>query len=337
MLGKGLESLIPPRKSGPRPEDGRIAPAPAEAPVQSGAVPEKTQPASSGAPARAMPVPKNQPQRPPRGADAVFQIEVVKIKPNPHQPRRNFDEAAIGDLAASIREFGIIQPIVVTKVEKETPSGADVEYVLIAGERRLLASKRLGLERVPAIVRSVDLERERLEMAIIENLQREDLNPIEKARAFSRLQDEFSLAQREIASRLGKSREAIANAVRLLDLPSSIQEALIRGDISESHGRLLLAVEGESAREKIFRDLLRDRMTTRELTAKVRRAREPSGGRTGAELAPELKIFEERLSAELSAPVSILKSGETGKIVITFYSPDELKNIIGRFAGEADS
>jgi ParB/RepB/Spo0J family partition protein len=151
--------------------------------------------------------------------EAVFHIEVEKIKPNPQQPRRDFNQDAIKELAASIREFGILQPLVVTKVVKEVPTGTDVEYYLIAGERRLRAAKYLGLERVPAVIKNVDLEKERLELAIIENLQRENLNPVEMGRAFARLQDEFRLTQREIAARLGKSREAVANTMRLLDLP----------------------------------------------------------------------------------------------------------------------
>lgn len=261
-------------------------------------------------------------------------METDKIIPNAHQPRRHFDEEAIGELAASIREFGILQPLVVTKIEKEVPDGTKVEYELIAGERRLLAAKKAGLERVPAIVRTVDMARERLELAVIENIQRENLSPIEMGRAFARLQDEFRLTQREIAMRLGKSREVVANTMRLLDLPTYIQEALEKGQISESHGRLLLGIEDPAAQQGLFHDLLNQHMTTRELrrrTAFLRTKKEPA---TGEEVSPEIKQFEEKLAAELGTPVSIRSAGGSGKITIEFYSPEELEQIIGRFKSD---
>lgn len=264
--------------------------------------------------------------------DAVFYLEVAKIHPNPHQPRRYFDEAAINDLATSIREFGIIQPLVVTKITHDTPHGTEVEYELIAGERRLLASKKLGLETVPAIVRNVDFDRERLELAVIENLQRENLNAIEMARAFARLQDEFRMTQREIASRLGKSRETVANTMRLLDLPSPIQQALEKGEISESHGRLLLALDDPAAQERLFRDLISTRMTTRELKHRVEgmRTREK---RVRTELSPELQMARERLAQGLGAPVDIQEQdGGSGKITISFFSEEELRGILDRIS-----
>ncbi len=256
---------------------------------------------------------------------AVFQIEVDKIKPNPHQPRKDFDQEAIKDLASSIREVGILQPLVVTKVDKETPTGTDVEYILIAGERRLLASKLLGLERVPAIVRRVDFERERLEMAIVENLQREDLNPIETARAFSRLQDEFNLTQREIATRLGKSREAVANAVRLLDLPAYIQDSLAKSEITETHGRLLLSVSDPAIQKKLFDDIVFKKMTTRELKERV-----TSPKKEDTNLSSEMAMLQQELTSKLGAPVRIEKHGDTGKITIRYYSDEELRSILNR-------
>ncbi len=260
----------------------------------------------------------------------MFHIEVEKIKPNPHQPRREFNQSALRELADSIREFGILQPLVVTKKEYEVPGGTEVEYELIAGERRLLAAKMLGLTQVPAIIRKVGADRERLEMAIIENLQREDLNPIESARAFSRLQEEFRLTQREIAVRLGKSRESIANTMRLLDLPSEIQDALAEGKISESHGRLLLAISEPALQKQIFRELLEHKITTRELRERVARGarKESSPRQQRRAVSPELKILEEKLSSELGAPVVISHMGKKGKIVINFYSEEELRNII---------
>lgn len=281
--------------------------------------------------------------QPPQQGDAIFQLEVDKIKPNPHQPRRMFDEAALKDLAASIREFGILQPLTVTKVEREVPNGTAVEYELIAGERRLMASKLVGLERVPAIIRRVGMERERLELAIIENLQRENLNGIEMARAYARLQDEFRMTQREIAARLGKSREVVANTVRLLDLPQEVQQAIEQNKISDSHGRLLLAVDDQALQRKLFNDLLNRQMTTRELRDQVGGMRAAKKGGTGAvsesaseQLSPELRALQDKLATELGAPVKISTHGDSGKITISFYSKEELDHILAKLAAEHD-
>lgn len=355
MLGKGLEALIPPSsRSGDSgqcvPQDEPLTPAE----DSKAAVPSTTQAAASvsireeqeeqkeettlmfGRPRR------NRGRRYPEGS-AIFHIEVSKVRPNPQQPRKDFNEESIRELAASIREVGILQPILVTKVHKETAMGTDVEYELIAGERRLLAAKLLCLETIPAIIETIDEERERLEMAVIENLQREDLNPIERARAFSRLQDEFHLTQREIASRLGKSREVIANTLRLLDLPQVIREALEHGIITESHGRLLLSVEDPGAQLTLFDDLLKSSMTTRELKRRVERmkAKTRSPAAEEVRVSPELAMLEEKLSSELGAPVKIEVHGNPpvggGKITIKFYSEEELKNIVSKLGGEAAS
>jgi len=348
MLGKGLESLIPPHQNPAaqqagnqaQPQSGQYlgtqpqppAVQPVSQPQQPVAELPSSQPAQNNFEQPIQPQQKK--QNHPDTIGSVFHIEVEKIKPNPQQPRRHFNEEALKDLASSIREFGILQPIVVSKIEKETPDGTDVEYQLIAGERRWLASKILGLERIPAIIRNVDLERERLELAIIENIQREDLNPIERARAFSKLQDEFRLTQREIASKLGKSRESVANTVRLLDLPANIKEALENCSISESHGRLLLSIDDPGTQEKIFRELLDKKMTTRDLKNKVRGIKTENGKEPDAEVSPEIKMLQEKLSSELGAPVKIESHGEQGRITITFFSPEELRNIVGKFGNE---
>lgn len=275
----------------------------------------------------------------PTPSDYIFHIEVGKISPNPNQPRRNFEENGLWELAKSIREFGFLQPLVVTRREVEAERGMDVRYELIAGERRLLAAKLLGLEYVPAIVRSVNLEREKLELAIIENVQREDLNPVERARAFQRLQEEFRLTQREIAAKLGKSRETVANTVRLLDLPMYVQEALEKAQITESHGRFLLQINDPAAQKKLFEDIVAQRLTTRDVKIRVQTAK-PKKERIPETVSPELKALEEKLTAELGTPVKIEKNsphGEAGtnigKIVITFYSEEELRSIVERFGG----
>ena len=301
MLGKGLESLIPPsQKSAGADYGSGQAPSNSGGQAGEGTVPDKSAAEPAGQP-QVQPPPISAPdivspaQTPAvsntpsqektvsvekeksavkKPTEAIFHIEVHKIKPNPHQPRRSFNEEGINELAASIREFGMLQPLVVTKIEKEVPTGTEIEYQLIAGERRWLAAKKLGLETVPAIIKNIDLERERLEMAVVENIQRENLNPIEAARAFAKLQDEFHLTQREIASRLGKSREVVANTLRLLDLPPYIQEAISAGQISESHGRLLLTISDTGTQQKLFQDLVANRLTTRELKNRVRPIRQ---------------------------------------------------------------
>ena len=270
---------------------------------------------------------------------SVFHIEVNRIKPNPDQPRRIFDESALRDLAHSIREFGFLQPLVVSKIEKETADGVSVEYQLIAGERRLMAAKMLGLDAVPAIVRNVSLEREKLELAVIENLQREQLNPIETARAFQRLQEEFRMTQREIAAKLGKSREVVANTVRLLDLPEFLQLAVQEGKLSESHARMLLAVEDPGAQKRLYEEIVGNKLTTRDVkdrivavTGKRGRGRPPKSAEKP--LPPELKAMQESLSMDLGAPVEIHKGDANGKITITFYSEEELESILRRLGQE---
>jgi ParB family chromosome partitioning protein len=276
--------------------------------------------------------------------ESIYHIEIEKITPNPDQPRRHFDEDALHELASSIREFGFLQPLVVSKIEKETPTGISVEYQIIAGERRLMAAKLLGLPRVPVIVRNINLEREKLELGVIENIQREDLNPIEMARAFQRLQEEFRMTQREIAAKLGKSREVVANSVRLLDLPEYIQRAVEDGQLSESNARLLIAIEDPAEQKKLLEDIIQNRLTTRDVKERVQHVAVASGGvaahRRGrpplqeVHLAPEVKAMQDELSSSLGAPVEISKNANNGKITITFFSEEELKNILEKLKRE---
>jgi len=269
--------------------------------------------------------------------DAIFHIEVDKIKPNPYQPRKHFDEGALKDLASSIREFGILQPLVVSKIETETDSGTKVEYQLIAGERRLMASKRAGLERVPVIIRQAAERAEQLELAIIENLQRENLDTIEMARSYARLQDEFGMTQREVAARLGKSREVIGNALRLLSLPVEIQDALAHNQINESQARLLLSIPNMTVQKQLFADLLTKNFSVRELKAKIKNIHNPPmpqgarvdfAGQQGEDL--EMRDLQNRLKSALGTDVRIDKRGDSGKIVISFYSPEELYGVVKR-------
>ncbi len=325
MLGKGLESLIPQRQDGEGGPNGSATPGPVAPEPSAAAAPPLSQPK------------RQEPQAGGQESESIFHIEIDKIVPNPDQPRRHFDEAALRDLAHSVREFGFLQPLVVSKREKEAPTGIDVEYELIAGERRLLAAKMLGLRSVPAIVRRVNLEREKLELAVIENIQREGLNPIETARAFQRLQEEFRMTQREIAAKLGKSREVVANTMRLLDLPEYIRLAVEQGGISESSARFLIAIEDPGAQQKLFDDIVRQKLTTRDVRERVqivtgaRRGRPP---KSEMSLPPELRAMQETLSADIGAPIEINQGATKGSITITFYSEEELASILRRLGKE---
>jgi ParB family chromosome partitioning protein len=256
--------------------------------------------------------------------ESIFHIEVEKIKPNPFQPRHEFNDEELADLAQSIREFGIIQPLIVSKVFTETEAGTDVEYQLIAGERRLRAAKLAGLERVPAIVRKVDANRTKLEMALIENLQRHNLNPIESAKAYSRLQDEFGLTQKEIAVRVGKSRETVANTMRLLNLPSYIQEALIENKLNESQARTLLGIESMDEQKRIFENILSRGLTVRAAKNEVQKTET---------VDPEAAYWQKRLEEGLGVPVKVLKRGGKGRVAIDFYSDEEWHGVLEKLLG----
>ncbi|MDP2703866.1 MAG: ParB/RepB/Spo0J family partition protein [bacterium] len=263
-----------------------------------------------------------------RQGEAVFHIELDKIHPNPYQPRREFDEDALKELAHSIQEYGIIQPLVVSRLRKEKDSGTDVEYQIIAGERRWRAAKMAGLPRVPVVVRKEETSKGNLELALVENLQRSNLNPVETARAYSRLQDEFGLTQREVAQRVGKSREAVANTLRLLNLPSEIQDAISSGKIGESQARILLGISDLDAQRRAFQGLLEGRMSVRTLKEKVKDSKNSDGSN------PEKSFFEKQLEEKIGAPVHISKLGDGGKVVIRFFSDEEMQGVLKRLLGE---
>ncbi len=281
-------------------------------------------------------------QNSPESKDSVYLIEIDKIKPNPYQPRRYFDRQELEELAASIKEYGLLQPLIVTKVEKQTEYGQEVNYQLIAGERRFLASKLVGLERVPAIIKELKEEKEKLEMAIIENLQRQNLNPIESARAFARLTDEFKLSQREVAIKLGKSREAVANTLRLLQLSKEAQEALENGKITESHARIILSFNNYEHQNRLLEEIIKYELSVREtqerakniarsiistdyLEEKVRKKRE----KQKREIDPFVLETERFLEEFFSTPVEISQRGrEGGKINIRFFDNEHLKGLI---------
>ena len=271
--------------------------------------------------------------------DKVFYIEVDKIKPNPLQPRKVFSDETIKELADSIREHGILEPLVVTREEKETEHGADVEYQLISGERRLLASKMLGLPTVPVIIRKPMEERKKLEMALIENIQREDLTPISKAKAFARLIKEFGITQQTLAERIGKSREVIANTLRLLQLSYEAQNALEQSKINEGHARAILLFSNPEKRKLFLQEILSKSLSGRESLELAQHylqnnlsnnKKEILSRRRNVSLDPEDLEVKEKLEDFLQTPVLIKKKGGQGAIEIKFFSQEDLSKILNR-------
>lgn len=261
--------------------------------------------------------------------NAVFFIDVDKILPNPYQPRRDFDEDALKELAESIRQYGLLQPITVSRKEEEKPDGGFVTmYELIAGERRLRASKLAGLKQIPALIRVGDDNKTRLELAIIENLQREDLNPIEKALAFEQLQKEFALKHEEIGKRMGKSRVFVSNTVRLLNLPKEIQTALSQGKISEGHARPLLMLSDRPEEQMtLFREMLLRKMTVREAESLGRKVAQDKVRKQAYIKDPNILEIENSLGEKLGTRVHVEKRDVGGVIKIDFFSYDDLENI----------
>jgi len=261
----------------------------------------------------------------------VFWIEVEKIKPNPMQPRKEFDENKLNELAESIRQYGVLQPLIVTRKEYEVENGTAVEYELIAGERRLLASKIAGLRQVPVIIREEPAEQVKLELALIENIQREDLNPVERARAFKQLIENFKLKHHEIGSKVGKSREFVTNTLRILSLPEEIQDGLSKGLISEGHTRpLLMLCDQPEQQTLLYKEIIYKQMTVREAEKISRRLAIDRRKKSEEPLDPETRLVEEKLSDALGTRVLIEKKGDKGRISIEFFSDEELNNLLNR-------
>jgi ParB family chromosome partitioning protein len=254
----------------------------------------------------------------------ILEVSVDAIKENPRQPRYRFTQSDLEDLINSIKEHGILQPLVVTK--------AGSGYELIAGERRLRASRTLGLETVPVIVREAD-DQTKLELALIENIQRQDLNAVEEAIAYKALVDEFALTQEEVAKRVGKSRSTIANILRLLDLSDEILDALKEGQITKSHARTLLAEIDEVRRQQLFEQMLSGGVTVREAEARASQTGSRSGAKTAGRKDPNILAHEKRLREILGTKVDIKESGGKGKITIAFYSREELLELLDQLSG----
>jgi ParB family chromosome partitioning protein len=270
--------------------------------------------------------------------DSVFWIDVEKIKPNPFQPRRDFDEARLKDLSESIRMYGILQPLTVTRKEFEKPEGGlAVEYELIAGERRLRASKIAGLQQVPALIRSGDQDdKVKLELAIIENLQREDINSVDRARAFKRLADEFGMKHAQIAEKVGKSREYVSNTLRILDLPEEILTALSEGKLSEGHTRpLLMLTDRPEEQTVLFKEIVLKRITVREAESFARNVARDRV-RKKSLIDPALAELERKFKETLGTKVYIEKKENGGRIMIDFFNNDDIQALLERFAGNAN-
>ena len=250
----------------------------------------------------------------------VSEVPVSQIVPNPFQPRKTFDPVQLQELADSIREHGVIQPLVVN----QTPEG----YELVVGERRFRASQLAGLEMVPVIVKSGMEDQTKLEVALIENIQRQELNPIEEAMAYDKLMKSFGLTQEQVAKKVGKSRPAVANTVRLLNLPAEIQRALIENKISEGHARAILGLSGAERQLVLYKMIIDQGMNVRQVEAKVRELMARPRMEAAGPADPRTMAIESELRSKLGAQVRIEKRGNGGKITIDFFSEQELRELV---------
>ena len=258
--------------------------------------------------------------------ERIVYVQTDLIKPNPFQPREDFDSASIEDLAQSIKEKGVIQPLLVRRKGDY--------YELIAGERRLRASKSLGIKEIPIIVRDVE-DRDSLELALIENIQRENLNPIEEAHAYQHLMDKFQLTQERIGEVLGKSRVSVTNTLRLLRLPHEVQEEMKKGRISFAHGRALLEIENENQQRQLAQAVISGGLSVRELESLIKRHRPKMSKRRVFVSAqePHVAAMEEMMQHSLATKVRITKRIKRGHILIEFYSEEDLERICGIIGG----
>ncbi len=272
--------------------------------------------------------------------NSIFWVEIERISPNPFQPRKEFDEERLKSLAESIRMYGLLQPLTVTrKEETKEDGGIMVSYELIAGERRLRASKLAGLTQIPVIIRSGhDTDQMKLELAIIENLQREDLNPVDKAKAFAMLQKQFNFTHAEIGEKVGKSREYVTNTLRLLMLPDEILGYLAEGRIAEGHTRPLLMLKDKPEEQMVLaKEILLKKLTVRESEALARRSAQDRVTKRKYKVNPEILELERKLTEKLGTRVQIEQKEVGGKVVISFFSADDLSNLLNNMRLEEES
>lgn len=272
-------------------------------------------------------------------SNSIFWIETDKIKPNPYQPRREFDERHLQDLSDSIKQYGVLQPLTVSRVEIEKDGGGLMtEYELIAGERRLRAAKLAGVSQVPAIIRVGDSSMMKLELAILENLQREDLNAVDRARAFERLASEFKFTHNEIAKKMGKSREYVSNSLRILALPEEILGGLSGGRISEGHTRpLLMLSDHPEQQDVLFKEIIYKKLTVRDAEKIARKIAYDRVRKKEYLVDPVIVEMEEELGEKLGTRVQIEMKDNAGHIKIDFFSADDLQTIMGMIKNPAEA
>ncbi len=256
----------------------------------------------------------------------VHRIPLSSVRPNPRQPRSHISHEGLEELITSVKEHGILQPLVVT------PKGR--EYEIIAGERRYQAAKMAGLKSLPVIIRDVT-EQQQLELSLVENLQREDLNPLEEAEAYQRLLDEFNLTQEDVAKRVGKSRSYVANTLRLRNLPEEAKKAILNGRISAGHAKVMLSLATPEEQHAFLERILKEGLTVRASEVLAQRHQRPKASRRTATSNP-LQSEEEALQRALGTKVSIQLSGGQGKIIITFFSREELTALLHHLTADND-
>jgi ParB family chromosome partitioning protein len=263
-------------------------------------------------------------------ASSVDTVDIDLVVPNPHQPRQQFDDASLQELAESIAEHGVLQPLVVMRVPSDL---GPATYQLIAGERRLQAARRAGMTHVPVVIKEAS-DAQLLEIALVENIQREDLNPIEEANAFKRLSEEFGMTQEQIARRVGRSRVTVANTMRLLSLEDDIRASLASGQISEGHARALLAIDDRGRRLDAWRRIVADALTVRQAEEIAKQLKGPDskrrGGRSLRRIDPQTRAVEDELRMALGARVALVRARSGGRIIISFHNDDELEGIVAR-------
>ena len=323
-LGRGLASLIPNKK---KDDHGTVNYFGSEVKVDAKQADKQDQPEKSkqdvSGPDQNNQVATNNEKVSDVSLRSIIEAPIDSISPNPHQPRSGFNEEKLQELADSIKEHGVLQPLVVSRKE-------DGSYELIAGERRLEASKIAGLTKVPIVVRKAT-EQNKMELALIENVQRHDLNVLEEAKAFKKMQDTFALTQEEIASRVGKSRSTVANVLRLLNLPMEMQKALIEEKISEGHARTILALSNQEKQRALFELILKENLNVRQAEEKVREVTVKTHPRRLKNLDPQISQKEQELSEVLGTKVKIKKTKDgSGHILIDFYSTEEFNSLFAK-------
>lgn len=254
--------------------------------------------------------------------ETVVELKISEVEPDRNQPRRDFDEIKLAELASSIKEHGVITPIIVTKLDTGF-------YRIIAGERRWRASKIAEMKTIPAIVRQVE-KGELYEISMIENLQRQDLNPVEEAKGYKRLTDEFGLTQEQISKRLGKSRSSVANSLRILNLPKEVINLIENGDISFGHAKVLLSLEDEKKQIALASKIVQEKLSVRDLEALLKQPvkKETKPKKVDLNMKLALKAYEEKVTKGLSTKVKIVGNKNKGKIEIEYYGTEDLERIV---------